>query len=424
MEILLVSEIIVTCTGTFIRSTGEILTAAHCLFPGATICDFDPELPGYPFPFGFSFAVEVMGVNGTSDKLIFPFEVVAYSGITDVAILKPMPLTRADNSVISVVNQEYFDWGRSQELSRGQDIMGLSFDVAFLKKLSHLGPVQAADKDRGTSFAVSVEQVFVDTDIQPGASGTGLFNADRKLVLAPLSYRWDYIPEPIPGGNPVSTARLTASGTSSRVSHRLTNRMLNPNTPPNGANNEYLIPGLGIIPTQVMSGINLYTDWGADYVPYVQDKGIIFAFLASQDYFEFIWDLAECSPIMYTVTPPSMLGAPVDQIISGTPPDPFIDFPGGTPSITGTMTILEAIEGHLDHNDWHQLGEDAGLTTVTGILMHNDKVLLFTLVRALARTLIHVGRYSGSATLSASASGPLTRPPRRTPRATGRPFTA
>jgi hypothetical protein len=68
-----------------------------------------------------------------------------------------------------------------------------------------------------------------------------------------------------------------------------------------------------------------------------------------------------------------MLGAPLDYTESGTPPDPFIDYPGGIASDTQTMVILEAIEGHLHHRDWHYLGEDAGLTTVTGVLFGMGK---------------------------------------------------
>jgi hypothetical protein len=37
------------------------------------------------------------------------------------------------------------------------------------------------------------------------------------------------------------------------------------------------------------------------------------------------------------------------------------------------LVILEAIEGHLYHHDWHYLGEDAGLTTVSGILFGTNK---------------------------------------------------
>ena len=272
-----------------------------------------------------------------------------------------------------MVDQNYFEWDESQELQRGDPVQGLSFDVAFLKKLSHKGPVQAVGKDRGTSFAVSVEQLFVDTDIQPGASGSGFFNIQRELVMAPLSYRWAYSTSSEEGVS--AYARITASGTTSRVSQPLTNMMLNPNTPPNGALNYYHIPSLGIIPTSVVGAVDLWNDWGGmGYFPFTQNKGIIFQFFASQGFYEYLATNYACSFAPYTVTPPSMLGAPLDVTLSGTPPNPMIDFPGGTgvfPLIN--LVVLVAIERNLDHNDWAYLGEDAGLETVTGIIIGSRK---------------------------------------------------
>ena len=373
VEVVLNSEVIVSCSGSFIRETGEILIAMHCLMPRSGVCQFDPTIPGYGFDTDYTYYVEVMDVNGSGEKYVFPFEIVSFSGITDVAIIKPLPLTLADGTVITITEQDYFRWDNSAELSRGDFLQGLAFDAAFLKKLSHKGPVQAAGKDRGTGFAVSVDQVFVDVQIQPGASGMGMFTPGHRLMMAPLSYRWDFSTQlqiDMPDGEP----QLSASGTSSRVSQPLTDRMLNPATPPNGAQGRYLIPGLGIIPTEVVSAINTITNWGVEYFPYIQNRGIIFAFLASQAYYEMLTNVTSmCALPPYTVTPPSMLGATLDHIVSGTPPDPFPDFPGGVPTITGTMIILEAIEGHLNHHDWHYLGEDAGLDTVSGVLLSTGK---------------------------------------------------
>jgi hypothetical protein len=255
-------------------------------------------------------------------------------------------------------------------------VQGLSFDVAFLKKLSHKGPVQAVSKDRGTSFAVSVEQLFVDADVQPGSSGTGFFNAERKLVMAPLSYRWDFVSNLPPPNSYQDAAQLSASGTSSRVAKPLTDRMLNPATPPNGADNYYHIPSLGIIPYDVVSAINLWDNWGgSSYYPYTQNRGIIFAFLATQAYYDYLTTtVSECGFGAYTVTPPSLLNAPLDVTISGTPPATMPDFPGGgTYTGVGFMVILEAIEPTLGRHDWVYLGEDAGLQTVTGVLMGAKK---------------------------------------------------
>jgi len=380
VEINLGSEGVTICSGVFIRSTGEILTAAHCFYSTTGICNFDASIPGYPMTSTEEssqlFEVEIMGVNGTGEKWTFPFEIVAQSPITDILIIKPLPLLRADGSVIRVVNQEFFGWDESQEVQRGDSVQGLSFDLAFLKKFSHKGPVVASGKDRGTSFAVSVEQMFVGVDVQGGASGSGFFNINRELVMAPLSYRWTDLYPPPGGGGFDGTASTSASGTSSRVSQPLTNRMLS--TAPNGANNMYHIPSLGIIPTQVVSALNLYTDWlGSTYYPYLQNKGILFEFFATQGFFEYLVTLNECSPaITWNISSPAMLGAPLDVALSGTPPDPMIDFPGGGTYAGGFSNypvILEAIELTPGRHNWQWLGEDAGLQTVTGILIGGGK---------------------------------------------------
>ncbi len=62
-----------------------------------------------------------------------------------------------------------------------------------------------------------------------------------------------------------------------------------------------------------------------------------------------------------------MLDAPLDTIITGTPPDPFPEFPNGGDD--NTVVVLVAIEGHLNQGDWIKMGSDAGLGTVSGALI-------------------------------------------------------
>jgi len=346
------------CSGVFVDAIGTFVTAVHC-FQEPDVCDFDPVVGEYPLVDAFYMA-EVMGINGTSEKYTMFAEVVGWSGLTDVMLMRVLPFTKLDGSVITVNNQPHFRFGPSWELQKGQIVAGLSFDFGFLTKLGHFGAVQGIQKDRGSSFAVSIDQVFFDGNTEPGSSGSGIFNEDRQLVFAPLTYGWM-------AGDDTSNV-FSVSGTSSRVSGPLVHRMLNPNTPPNGpAHNKYLVPALGINPLYVVSGLDLWLNFPVGNLAATQSKGIIFFWLATQEFYDFLTtDVGDCGFPPYTVTPPSLLDAPLDVTLSGTPLDPFPDFPGGMDG--DTIVALEAIELTLDHNNWYEVGEDSGLETVSGIL--------------------------------------------------------
>ncbi len=126
------------CSGVFIRETGEILTAAHCFYtqdPDA--CDFDPGIPGYPTTVE-TLSIEVMNVNKTGAKYTFDGEIIAFSGLTDIAIIKPLPLTRSDGSVISVINQHHYGF-KGTDLERGDVLNGFAYDLGFFKKVTPIG---------------------------------------------------------------------------------------------------------------------------------------------------------------------------------------------------------------------------------------------------------------------------------------------
>jgi hypothetical protein len=79
----------IVCSGVFIRQTGEILTAAHCFYTSnPESCDFTiTPYPHYPTTID-TLSVEIMAVNGTREKYTFTAQIVAWSGLTDVAIIK------------------------------------------------------------------------------------------------------------------------------------------------------------------------------------------------------------------------------------------------------------------------------------------------------------------------------------------------
>jgi|WetSurMetagenome_2_1015567.scaffolds.fasta_scaffold00597_23 hypothetical protein len=347
------------CSGVFIDSIGTFVTAVHCL-QEPTTCEFDPVVGEYPLVDAF-YMVEIMGINGsTTEKYTMFAEVVGWAGLPDVMLMRVVPFTKEDGSVITLVSQPHFQFGPSWELQKGQIIAGLSFDFGFITKLGHFGAVQAIQKDRGSSFAVSIDQVFFDGNSEPGSSGSGIFNEDKQVVFAPLTYGWM-------AGDDTSNV-FSVSGTSSRVTAPLVKRMLNPDTPPNGpAHNKYLLPALGINPMFVVSGLDLWLNFDIGNLAATQSKGIIFFWLATQEFYDFLTtDFNDCGFPPYTVTPPSLLNAPLDVTLGGTPPDPFADFPACCDP--DTIVALEAMELTLDRGDWYEVGEDSGLETVSGVL--------------------------------------------------------
>ena len=157
----------VECSGVFVGETGQILTAVHCLQNDPGFCDFDTVTGQYDLldrTDDETFWVDVMGINGGTEKRSFQIDVLGWSGVTDVAIMQTRPLTISSgfplvDSVINITKQPFFTFDDSRELHRGDEIRTLSFDLGFMKKLSHRGGVQAQGFDRGSYFVVSVDQV-------------------------------------------------------------------------------------------------------------------------------------------------------------------------------------------------------------------------------------------------------------------------
>jgi hypothetical protein len=354
----------IICSGVFIRETGEILTAAHCFYtqdPDSCDWTLTPH-PHYPSTIT-ALTIEIMNVNKTGAKYAFPGQIVAWSGITDVAIIKPLPLTRSDGSVISANNQHYYNFADGGDIERGDLLYGMGYDNGWFKKALHVGPVMHPKMDIGTVIAAATEQVFVDTQAQQGASGSGWVDHEGNLVLAPLSFSWEYDNSYDP---PYAYTNwgFIASGTSYGISKPLVSRMLNAATPANGLNNQYLVPTLGIIVGGPVDAYTLWYEHSPAFYPATEMKGIIISALATQHYFN---TTARCGSQAYEVTPPSLENAPLDETLEGTPPTTFPEIPNG--GDTNTLVVLEAIEAHLDKNDWIYMGSDAGLGTVSGAIL-------------------------------------------------------
>jgi hypothetical protein len=242
-------------------------------------------------------------------------------------------------------------------------ISAFAFDLAFYKKAFRTGPIKHPHMDIGTLIAASSEQVFVEAAANEGASGSGWFDNNQKLVLAPLSFTWSASNQYETPDATNTVGGMGSSGTSYRITKPLVQRMLDPATPANGVNGQYLVPSLGIIALGPVDAINLWLSYSPDDYPATENKGIMFKFLATSQYFN---TTAGCSQ-NYIPAEPSLLDAPLDVIIDGTPPDPFPDLPANGDS--DTVVVLEAIEQTLDKGNWVPMGSDAGLGTITGTII-------------------------------------------------------
>jgi hypothetical protein len=359
----------VECSGVFIGPSGQIMTAVHCLQNDPDFCDFDTATAQYDLldrTDDETFWADVMGINGGTEKRTFQLDVIGWSGVTDVAVLQARPLAVAGGfplvaSFINITNQPFFTFDDSRELHRGQTIETLSFDLGFLKKLAHRGAVQAQGLDRGASFVVSVDQVFFNGNAMEGASGSGVWNREGELVLAPLTYLWDW------------DGVYSNSGTSSHVSRRVVGTILDAAFVPDGTDNKLLVPSLGAITFESNNGPNLIDfDTASFLAAQLPNYGIFSPWLADQNWFDFLNEVVEdtCLDPTYNVTVPSMLGATLVETIYGTPLDTY---PAGiTFDLDAYVWIIE-MEKHLGRGDWVQMGDDAGSTSPSAVIIGGGK---------------------------------------------------
>lgn len=378
--------VFVSCSGVFVSPTGAVLTAVHCFQVCVCVsvffflkrgrkdvgfCDFNVTSKEYPLfdPTFWTYYVDVSGINGGTDKRTFQAVVKGWSGVTDVMVLQLLPLTYSNGTAtltVELKTQAFLKFDDSSLMLRGDPVATMSYDLGMSKKTYHDGKVQLVNLDRSTSFAVSAEQLFFFGDAQEGASGSGIWNRDGNLVMAPLSYGW------YNGGGDV----FMNSGTSTRVSAPIVRNILDPNYVFNGpGNNKVLTTSLGIITFEANDGINLYNfDPFTAIVNVIPNIGIFTPFLASQDWFDFLsFFVFECLP-PYNVTQPSMLNATLDTTIYGSPPALWsevvaFDF--------NTYPFLLAIEPVLGSNVWVEVGDgDNGLSTISGLCFLFEKKLM------------------------------------------------
>jgi len=200
-----------------------------------------------------------------------------------------------------------------------------------------------------------------------GSFGSGFVDQRGNLVIAPLSFLWTSSQQ---GKEANTTVQLGvpmgSSGTSFRVAQPMVSRMLNPATPANGVNGQYLVPSLGIIALGSVDAVTLWSDYSAAMYPLTENKGILFKFLATSTYFNTTGGCGQ----NYVPTVPSLLNAPLDEIITGTPPETFPAIPANGDA--NTAVALIAIEKSFGSNKWQEVGSDAGLHTISGSLIGNN----------------------------------------------------
>ncbi len=82
----------------------KVLSAAHCVSePGP--CDFNITA-GFFEPAVGQYWVEVMGVNDTADKISFPAQIYAMSGMMDILLLQLQPINMTAPGVIGKKNDK------------------------------------------------------------------------------------------------------------------------------------------------------------------------------------------------------------------------------------------------------------------------------------------------------------------------------
>jgi hypothetical protein len=335
--------------------------------------------------------------------------VLGWSGVADVAIMQAQPLLISSgfplvDSYLNITDQAFFTFDDSRELHRGDNIMTLSYDLGFMKKLAHKGAVQAQGIDRGSNFVVSIDQVrasfflgrplksfvtqvFFDGNAMEGASGSGVWNRDGELVLAPLTYLWTG-----------ADGLFANSGTSGRVSGRVTHHILNPAFVADGNRGNYLVPSLGTVTFDTLDGPGFVAFDPAGFASnQMPNYGISAPFLADQVWFDFVNVFLNGDNVTtgclgvtgsYTVTVPSMLDAPLDETIQvrfssrrrrrfflkkcqqGTPP---ATYPAIITSDLDTEVWIMEIEQNLNKNDWVRLGSDGGLTSPSAVIVGGRK---------------------------------------------------
>ena len=141
-----------------------------------------------------------------------------------------------------------------------------------------------------------------------GASGSGVWNHEGELVLAPLTYLWE------------DADVFANSGTSSHVSRHIAATILDPAFVPDGLDNKLLVPSLGAITFETHNGPDFVNfDTLAFYAAQTPNYGIYSPWLADQNWFDFLNTVVEdsCLNTSYVVAIPSMLDAPLDTTIQG-----------------------------------------------------------------------------------------------------------
>ncbi len=351
-----------SCTATFIAQDGIFVTATHCLQDG-DVCNFDGT--NIPLVSGPRW-VQVHNVNGTGEKWILGVEMIGWSGLSDVTVMRTKTLTLERGGTVSLTTQPFLTWGNSRWLQRGSDeLVSMSYSANAVPKLGHRGAVQHPSEECADDgfLCTGVERVHFDTTVAPGASGSGVVDRNGNLVIAPLSF-----------GHTFDGDGFSTSGTSQRVAQPLTERFIT--GVPNGPGKQFLVPTLGANSFGAVGLHNILDNLagGPLNFAFTEIRGQIFNLLTDQILYDVLKALSPClcGPMLpaHVVTPSSLLGAPLDVTEDGTPPATIPEIP--TP-LGNQFRILVAIEINLDSGNFQDLGDLPGLETVSGLIIGSGK---------------------------------------------------
>lgn len=156
------------CTGTLVNncaqdSTPYFLTANHCL---------DADVESWVFRFNWDSPTCTPTENGPTDQTVSGCELLVNSAGTDVAFLELSSIPPADYNVY------WSGWDKSS--TPAQSVVGIHHPAGDIKKISHsYDPVIQGTMSGADCWQVQVWDVGTT---EPGSSGSGLWNQEKRLV--------------------------------------------------------------------------------------------------------------------------------------------------------------------------------------------------------------------------------------------------
>lgn len=172
------------CSGFFVTETGIIATANHCFHSSYVNCDWINEDGAYDLQAysTFSIHVEVLGLNGTTEKRTLDAQILALSSTLDFMLLKTMPTSYHGPVTIELTSTPFLKFANSSLVRKGDAVAVMSHESEFSKKMQRRGTVADVHKDiGGGDFIWTGDNIVLDMMISQGSSGAPVLNQDGEV---------------------------------------------------------------------------------------------------------------------------------------------------------------------------------------------------------------------------------------------------